>query len=151
MSAIVDRELAELRRAYAELRRANSELRNERDAALAESQARTAELAQRDSDYGEHLKHQSATIDVLKVMSASPGDPQPVFDLIARQAAKTCNVPTAAVATCDGTMLHLSSLFPKEAPPVVSFSMGSLGFLLPFRKLNRNDTEITCMKLTDLK
>ena len=36
---------------------------------------------------------------MLKVMSASPGDPQPVFDLIARQAAKLCNVPIAAVAS----------------------------------------------------
>jgi two-component system, NtrC family, sensor kinase len=46
---------------------------------------------------------------VLKAMSASPGDAQPVFDLIARQAANQCNVPTAAVATYDGTMMHLAS------------------------------------------
>ncbi|KAI9284468.1 ATP-NAD kinase-like domain-containing protein [Umbelopsis sp. AD052] len=32
----------------------------------------------------------------------------------------------------DGTMLHVSSLFPKAAPPVLSFSMGTLGFLMPF-------------------
>ena len=42
-------------------------------------------------------------------MSASPDDAQPVFDLIARQAATLCNVPTAAVATFDGTMLHLAT------------------------------------------
>ncbi|KAI7905101.1 ATP-NAD kinase-like domain-containing protein [Cokeromyces recurvatus] len=30
----------------------------------------------------------------------------------------------------DGTMLHLSSLFPKAAPPVVSFSLGTLCFLI---------------------
>ena len=34
----------------------------------------------------------------------------------------------------DGTILHASSLFPTGAvPPVLSFSMGTLGFLLPFR------------------
>lgn len=35
----------------------------------------------------------------------------------------------------DGTILHVSSLYSRagEVPPVVSFSMGSLGFLLPFR------------------
>lgn len=32
----------------------------------------------------------------------------------------------------DGTMLHVSSLFPKAAPPVLSFSLGTLGFLMPF-------------------
>jgi NADH kinase len=35
----------------------------------------------------------------------------------------------------DGTILHVSHLFGEgECPPVLSFSMGSLGFLLPFRK-----------------
>lgn len=32
----------------------------------------------------------------------------------------------------DGTFLHVSSLFPKEVPPIAPFSMGTLGFLLPF-------------------
>jgi hypothetical protein len=33
----------------------------------------------------ERIDHQAATIDVLKEMSASPGDAQPVFDLICSQ------------------------------------------------------------------
>ena len=37
-----------------------------------ELQARTAALAQRNSEYGERIEQQSATIDVLKVMSARP-------------------------------------------------------------------------------
>lgn len=37
----------------------------------------------------------------------------------------------------DGTILHASSLFSTGAvPPVLSFSMGTLGFLLPFRELS---------------
>ncbi|KAJ3120931.1 NADH kinase pos5 [Nowakowskiella sp. JEL0407] len=32
----------------------------------------------------------------------------------------------------DGTILHASSLFQKDVPPIISFSMGTLGFLLPF-------------------
>lgn len=34
----------------------------------------------------------------------------------------------------DGTVLHLASLFEKDEPlpPVISFAMGSLGFLTPF-------------------
>ena len=35
----------------------------------------------------------------------------------------------------DGTVLHTSSLFSKgPVPPIVGFSLGTLGFLLPFRK-----------------
>ncbi|CEI96286.1 hypothetical protein RMCBS344292_10452 [Rhizopus microsporus] len=33
----------------------------------------------------------------------------------------------------DGTLLHLSSLFPKAVPPVVSFSLGTLCFLMSYR------------------
>jgi GAF domain-containing protein len=108
MSATADQELAELRRAYLELQCAYVESQNERAAALAELQARTAALAQRDSDYGERLKHQSATIDVLKVMSASPSNPQPVFDLIVRQAQAQCNCASAALYEFDG-MIHCRS------------------------------------------
>ncbi|KAJ2654443.1 NADH kinase pos5 [Coemansia sp. RSA 1200] len=32
----------------------------------------------------------------------------------------------------DGTFLHVASLFDEEVPPIVPFSMGTLGFLLPF-------------------
>ena len=74
-------------------------LRTERDAALAREAAlaealatRTAELAERNSEFGERIEHQAATIDVLKAMSASPGDAQPVFDLIVRRARNCATV-----------------------------------------------------------
>src|SRR5262249_18019736 len=68
---------------------------------------RTAALAQRNSEYGERIEHQSATIDVLKAMSNSPGDPQPAFDLIARRAQELCNSWSAGIIECDGQLLHL--------------------------------------------
>ena len=34
----------------------------------------------------------------------------------------------------DGTVIRTASLFKSRVPPMVSFAMGSLGFLLPFRK-----------------
>src|ERR1700758_824745 len=74
-----------------------------------------AELAARNSEFGERIEHQSATIDVLKAMSASPGDPQPVFDLIVRRARDLCNTPTAAVAEFDGELVHLRSWVGVEA------------------------------------
>src|SRR5690242_19841329 len=40
----------------------------------------------------------------------------------------------------DGTILHASSLFSRgPVPPVLSFSLGTLGFLLPFRQSLRYD------------
>ena len=92
MTATQDDTIAELQRTVAELRR-------ERDAAL----------ARRNSEYGERIEQQSATIDVLKVMSASPGDPQPVFELIVRRAQELCNAMTAALYEYDGELIHLRS------------------------------------------
>src|SRR5690349_25032504 len=92
MSATADQELAELRRA-------NAALRGERDAAL-------KALAQRNAEYGERIEHQSATIDVLQAMSASPGDPQPVFDLIAVRARDICDAYGVTVCEFDGSLLH---------------------------------------------
>ena len=91
MTATQDDTIAELQRTIAELRR-------ERDAAL----------ARRNSEYGERIEQQSATIDVLKVMSASPGDPQPVFDLIVRRAPRTCaTARSSALYEYDGALVHL--------------------------------------------
>jgi GAF domain-containing protein len=76
---------------------------------LGELQQRTDELAARNSEYGERIEHQSATIDVLKAMSASPGDAQPVFDLIVRRARDLCNTEGDALFEFDGELVHLRS------------------------------------------
>jgi GAF domain-containing protein len=73
---------------------------------LTELRARTDELGARNSDFAERIDQQAATIDVLKVMSASPGDPQPVFDLIVRRAAELCNGAAAVLLEYDGTLVH---------------------------------------------
>lgn len=36
----------------------------------------------------------------------------------------------------DGTLLHVSSVYQRSCPPILSFSMGSLGFLTPFNFAN---------------
>jgi GAF domain-containing protein/nitrogen-specific signal transduction histidine kinase len=82
-------------------------LRAERDAALSEKAALARALANRDSEYGERVDHQSATVDVLKAMSASPGDPQPVFDLIVQRAQELCNSKAAGIYEYDGELVHI--------------------------------------------
>src|SRR6188472_3160722 len=65
-----------------------------------------AELAARNSAYSERIAYQAATVDVLKVMSASPGDPQPVFDLIVERARDLCDGYGVTVYEFDGTLIH---------------------------------------------
>ena len=102
MSATADQELAELRRA-------NAKLLKERDAALAEAQACSAALSRRNSEHGEQIEQQAATIEVLKAMSASPGNPQPVFDLIVERARTCCSAELAALTLLDGDLLRLEA------------------------------------------
>src|SRR5271167_4520397 len=85
---------------------------------LGELQQRTDELAARNSEYGERIEHQSATIDVLKVMSASPGDPQPVFDLITERARVLCNAYSAALYGFDGELIHHLSVGSPNTPEI---------------------------------
>ena len=74
--------------------------------ALREVRARTEELAARNTEFAEQIDHQAATIDVLKAMSASPGDPQPVFDLIVERARELCGSTSAGIVEYDGALLH---------------------------------------------
>jgi two-component system NtrC family sensor kinase len=65
-----------------------------------------AELAARNSAYSERIAYQAAANDVLKVMSASPGDPQPLFDLISVRARDICDAYGVTVCEFDGSLLH---------------------------------------------
>ena len=70
---------------------------------------------QRNSEFGERIEHQAATIDVLKAMSASPGDPQPVFDLIVRRATRTVRCPIGTTLfEFDGELVHIRSDYRSE-------------------------------------
>ncbi len=81
-------------------------------------QERTTALAQRNSAYSEQVAHQAATIDVLKVMSASPSDAQPVFDLVSRLACEICGAQTAAFFSLENGLVHFrANFFAEEFMP----------------------------------
>ena len=63
-------------------------------------------LAENKSAYAERIDHQDAATDVLKAMSASPGDPQPVFELICSRARQLMDVQNVGLFEFDGTRVH---------------------------------------------
>ena len=81
-------------------------LQHRLDAALSEKAALAEALATRNSEYGERIAQQAATIDVLRAMSASPDDPQPVFDLIVTRARDLCDAYGVTVYEFDGALIH---------------------------------------------
>ncbi|HEY2970016.1 MAG TPA: GAF domain-containing protein, partial [Casimicrobiaceae bacterium] len=68
------------------------------------------ELEARNRDLTEALEQQTATSDILRVISQSPTDVQPVFDTIAAAALKLCRASSGAVMTFDGELIHLAAV-----------------------------------------
>ena len=66
---------------------------------LAEAVAREAEALKRKSEV---LEQQAATAEILRSISASPTDYQPVFDTIVRNAGSVCGAVDAILWTADG-------------------------------------------------
>ena len=59
----------------------------------------------------EALEFQTATSEVLNVISRSPSQLQPVFDFIAQSASRLCGDNHAIVTRYDGTLLHMAAQF----------------------------------------
>ncbi len=58
----------------------------------------------------EALEQQTATSEILRVISRSRTDVQPVFDTIAAAAMKLCRAGSANVTTFDGELIHIAAL-----------------------------------------
>ena len=56
------------------------------------------------------LEQQAATAEILRIISRSPADAQPVFDTIAAAALKLCGARSVNVFTYDGELLHIAAL-----------------------------------------
>jgi GAF domain-containing protein/CheY-like chemotaxis protein len=80
-------------------------------AAIAIENARLlTELQAKNADLTEALEQQTATGDILRVISSSPTDVQPVFDTIAARAKRLCDARECAVFRFDGELIHLAGL-----------------------------------------
>src|SRR5262249_7406484 len=66
------------------------------------------DLLKRERD--EALEQQAATSEVLRVISRSPGDLQPVFDIIAASALRLCGSTWSAVLQFNGELIELAAV-----------------------------------------
>ncbi len=64
------------------------------------------ELQTSNAELREALDQQTATSEILRVISSSPTDEKPVFDAIARSSVQLCAAAFAVVASFDGELLH---------------------------------------------
>ena len=135
-------------------------LRAKLDAALADKAeledalaARSTELATRNTEYDKRIEYQSATSDVLKAMSRSPGDPQPVFDLIARRARDLWVAYGVTVYEFDGKLVYYRVATGVSDDPQVRETFAALYPMPPTPDLfpHRAILERKVIRIDDLK
>src|SRR5262245_27484617 len=72
-------------------------------------ETRTRELADANAGLSQSLEQQTATAEILRVISNSPTDVRPVFDAIVRSASRLCGGEYAIVTRYEGERLHLAA------------------------------------------
>jgi GAF domain-containing protein len=81
------------------------------------------EVQARNRELTEALEQQTATSEILRVISSSPTDVQPTFEAIAGSARRLCDAANAMVFRFDGELIHLAaydSLDPEQLTAVQS-------------------------------
>ncbi len=68
------------------------------------------ELEAKNEDLGESLDQQTATGEILRVISSAQTDVQPVFEAIAANALRLCDATFSTIFRYDGSLIHLEAL-----------------------------------------
>jgi GAF domain-containing protein len=99
------------------------------------------ELRQRTTDLTESLEQQTATSEVLKVISSSAGDLQPVFDAILANATQLCDAGFASLRISEGDQFRTVSLY--NAPAALAEHWRSTPLIRPHPESALGRTALT--------
>ena len=94
------------------------------------------ELEVRNRELTESLEQQTATAEILRVISSSPTDIQPVLDAVASGAARLCDARDAQIFRIDGHNLRLAA---SHGP----FSVSPDGEILPVSRASISGRSVT--------
>jgi signal transduction histidine kinase/CheY-like chemotaxis protein len=76
------------------------------------------ELRERTTDLTESLEQQTAISEILRVISNSPSDVQPVLASVAEHAARICEAQFALIVIVENDALRVAMRFGEVAPPI---------------------------------
>jgi GAF domain-containing protein/ActR/RegA family two-component response regulator len=134
---------------------------SDREIALAETFADQAAIAvenarliqgiqDRNRELTEALEQQTATADVLRIISRAPVEPEAVLAEISERAARLCDAPDAGVLLLEGGTWHARSLL-NIAPPPSGFEHALSRGYIPDRAVLDRETVHIVGELTELK
>jgi GAF domain-containing protein len=81
------------------------------------------EIQERNAELREALEHQTATSEVLSIISRSPTDVQPVLDAIVESAARVCGIDDVVLRLRDGNSMTVRAHFGSIAVGLVDISI----------------------------
>ena len=96
---------------------------------LNELRQRTDDLSQRTADLTQLSDQQTATSEVLGVISTSPGDLQPVFEAMLEKAVRICDARFGNIFRWDGDVLNLVANRPAARDPLTRKCAGAHRFV----------------------
>jgi GAF domain-containing protein len=106
------------------------------------------ELRQRTTDLTEALEQQTATSEVLQVISSSPGDLEPVFDKMLENAVRICDAKFGDVYRWEGDVLRL--LATHKTPPAFVEELRRFQYFRPSAPSRRMLATKSVVHLSDL-
>jgi len=111
------------------------------------------ELRQRTADLTESLEQQTATSEVLKILSFSPGDLKPVFQTMLENATRICHAKFGVLQLYEGRAFRIGAIH--NAPPAFAEAMARRELLMrptpqhPFTRMVTTKEVVQIADLTD--